>query len=164
MIREREHKGLDERIGPRFVWVFLALSVTGVLLFRGHDSAWPLIGWTMYWRVGEPPDVVRAIRVEAQTADGRRRIFFPSDPLTHVERPLVERVMWQAFDSNPSTSESRRFLILLLESRWAGAVIDTVRGWRLEWDVAKGQALRRFDRRAPDRQYSLGAFRVENYR
>lgn len=151
-------------VGSGLVWTFLAMAVGSVLLFRGHDSAWPLVGWTMYWRVGETPNVVRTIRIDVTTENGSRRSYFPSDPLTHVERPLVERVMWQSFDSAADRHESRRFLVLMLEATRPSDRLRIIEGNVVEWDVPDPPSLRRFSRDDPDRQIAVGSFSVENYR
>lgn len=116
-----------------------------------------MVGWLMYWRIGDAPVEVRTIRIDVTTADGDRRSIFPSEPLTHAQRPLAEKVMWQAFSPSPERDASRRFLVKMLESHLS-LHISAVEGYDLEWDVPSLPDLRRIDRNRPDREVALGSF------
>jgi hypothetical protein len=147
----------------RLTWFLLILTVGGIAATRGRDAAWPVVGWFMYMRVGDIPATVHTVRVDALTKEGRVVSFFPSDVLTHVERPLVERVMWQAFGSDAAVFESRRFLVRLLSRTDLTGEIVRISGWRVEWDAGESRPLRSINRRRPDRVTRLGSFDANAY-
>lgn len=146
------------RLRHGLTWSLLAATMLTITVVRGRDPFWPMIAWIMYSRIDVPPAVVRTIRIDATAVSGARRSFFPADLLTHVERPLVEAVMWQAFDSTASQFASRRFLSTLLTRKWPEVVLDSVSGSRIEWDVSPNHP-RNFSRLEPDRQIFLGRFK-----
>jgi len=147
-----------DRLRHAFIWTLLAATTLTITIVRGRDPYWPMIAWVMYSTIDPPPSVVRAIRIDATSVSGSRRSFFPTDFLTHVERPLVESVMWQAFDSTASRSASRRFLSTLLMRKWPEVILDSVSGSRVEWDVSPNH-FRDFSRDEPDREIFLGRFK-----